>query len=68
VNFVIPGRLELHIVGVKGRCPNQLNEGTMAGMTGLEPAIFGVTGRRLAQLDYIPMEAGARIELTCIWV
>ena len=37
------------------RCRKNLNEEkTMAGVTGLEPAASGVTGRRSNQLSYTP--------------
>jgi hypothetical protein len=34
-----------------------LQAGTRAGATGLEPATSGVTGRRSNQLNYAPSEA-----------
>ena len=34
----------------------------MAGVTGLEPAASGVTGRRSNRLSYTPLRAGARPE------
>lgn len=44
----------------------------MAGVTGLEPAASGVTGRRSNQLSYTPPKAGdleiAYSELHCQWL
>jgi hypothetical protein len=41
----------------------------MAGVTGLEPAASGVTGRRSNRLSYTPLRAGARPEaiLSCMY-
>ena len=36
----------------------------MAGVTGLEPAASGVTGRRSNRLSYTPLRAGVRPEAT----
>src|SRR5262245_15077484 len=41
----------------------------MAGVTGLEPAASGVTGRRSNRLSYTPLRAGARPEaILCLHV
>ena len=41
----------------------------MAGVTGLEPAASGVTGRRSNRLSYTPLRAGVRPEaiLACMY-
>ena len=39
----------------------------MAGLTGLEPATSGVTGRRSNQLNYNPMKISAPLTGTVMW-
>ncbi len=40
----------------------------MAGVTGLEPAASGVTGRRSNRLSYTPLRAGVRPEAILAWM
>ena len=39
----------------------------MAGVTGLEPATSGVTGRRSNRLSYTPYEAALRAAVAGLW-
>ena len=39
----------------------------MAGVTGLEPAASGVTGRRSNQLSYTPLETGTYLFAVVPW-
>ena len=43
-------------------------EMVVAGVTGLEPAASGVTGRRSNRLSYTPLRAGARPEAILSWM
>lgn len=65
---MVPGRFELHILGLRGQCPFPLDDGTMVRLEGIEPPTSGLEGWCSVQLSYRRFALGAGIEPATFWL